>query len=52
LKQFQFRSSAEHTINGTQSPLELHMVHPSEPDSTFTFSAKYLPVKEGETKEC
>lgn len=67
MEQFHFHSPSEHTINGVRYPLEIHMVHYSEktdsyivlailveqgePDSTFTFLQKYLPIKEGETKE-
>ncbi len=67
MKQFHFHSPSEHTINGVRYPLEIHMVHHSEetnsyivfavlvqqgePDVTFTFLEKYLPIKEGETKE-
>ena len=67
MKQFHFHSPSEHTLNGVRYPLEIHMVHHSEesnsyivfavmvqqgqPDSTFTFLKRHLPVNEGETKE-
>ena len=67
MEQFHFHSPSEHTINGVRYPLEIHLVHHSEetnsyivlavlvqqgePDETFTFLEKYLPVKENETKE-
>lgn len=67
MEQFHFHSPSEHTINGVRYPLEIHMVHHSEesnsyivlailvqqgePDSTFTFLEKYLPINQGETKE-
>ena len=67
LKQFHFHSPSEHTINGTHSPLEIHLVHHSEatnsyiviailvqqgePDDAFDFLEKYLPIHVGETKE-
>lgn len=67
MKQFHFHSPSEHTINGVRYPLEIHMVHHSEEtnsyivfavlvqqgvaDPTFTFLEKYLPIREGETKE-
>lgn len=67
LIQFHFHSPAEHTINGVRYPLEIHAVHHCEetndfivfaalvqqgqPDSTFTFLEKYLPIRAGETKE-
>jgi len=33
LKQFHFHTASEHTINGEQYPLELHLVHRSEDDA-------------------
>ena len=65
--QFHFHSPSEHTIDGVRYPMEIHAVHHSEeldsyivfaalvkqgePDPTFTFLEKHLPIDVGETKD-
>lgn len=67
MKQFHFHAPSEHTLNGVRYPLEIHLVHHNEKsnsyvvfaflvhqgesDPTFTFLEKFLPIKEGETKD-
>lgn len=67
MKQFHFHAPSEHTLNGIRYPLEIHLVHHNEKsnsyvvfaflvrqgksDPTFTFLEKFLPIKEGETKD-
>ena len=67
MKQFHFHSPSEHTLNGVRYPLEIHLVHHNEesnsyvvfaflvrqgePDPTFTFLEKFLPIEPGETKD-
>ncbi|WP_281612992.1 carbonic anhydrase family protein [Flammeovirga sp. SubArs3] len=66
MKQFHFHSPSEHTINGVRYPLEIHVVHhceetdsyivfailvqQGEPDPSFIFLERHLPVGIGITK--
>lgn len=66
LKQFHFHTPSEHTLNGKNQPMEMHMVHQSEdgslavlgvlftegksPNPEFAKIIKHLPNAKGETK--
>ncbi|MCF6171307.1 MAG: carbonic anhydrase family protein [Bacteroidales bacterium] len=66
LKQVHFHEPSEHTINGMRFPIEIHLVHTNaknqytvigilgiegNDNDQFRFLDKFLPLKEGETKD-